>query len=256
MAAEAAAAWLVRFPRRSRGRLTLVCFPHAGGGAAVFHGLSRLLPESIETVAVVPPGREARLREPPIESLAAMAEDAAAAIAARITGPTAFFGHSMGAILAFEVARRFQREGRRAALPLRLFLSGRRAVNQPAPAEEAPLSVLDDEAFVLEMALRYGGIPDAVRADAELLRLFVPTLRADIRAIEGYRFNPEAAPPLPVPFTLMGGEADPQCSDTAWTDWEALTAHPVEMVRFPGGHFYLMEDRAAVAHAIAACLPG
>jgi surfactin synthase thioesterase subunit len=103
------------------------------------------------------------------------------------------------------------------------------------------------------MARRYGGIPAAVLEDAELLRLFLPAMRADIRAIESYRLAPDHTR-LPVPFTLMGGTADPQCSEAAWAGWRELSSVPVEMLRFPGGHFYFLDDRASIAQAIVARL--
>ncbi|MGE0718086.1 MAG: thioesterase II family protein [Alphaproteobacteria bacterium] len=225
--------------------MTLVCFPHAGAGAAVFHPLSRLMPSDVAVAAVVPPGREARLREPPLTSIRAMAEAAAAAIARDVATPFAFFGHSMGTMIAYEAARACRRAG--LPMPCRLFLSGRRAADRPS--DEKPLSALDDASFVAEMSARYEGIPRAILNDRELLQLFLPIMRADIRAIETYRHLPET--PLPLPVTLMGGLTDPQCSDLAWDGWQSGFVPAVERLRFPGGHFYLLEDRAAVADAIA-----
>jgi surfactin synthase thioesterase subunit len=239
------AAWCVRFKRQAPGTLRLVCFPHAGGGAAAFHPLARLMPPSVEILAIVPPGREARLREPPLKSIAAMAEGAAAAISAQPALPFAFFGHSMGAIVAFEVARLLQR--RCLTPPRRLFISGRRAPCQTM--DEQPLSQLDDATLVAEISRRYEGIPAAVVADAELLRMFLPILRADMCAVEGYVDMPQ--PALQVPLTLMGGLTDPQCTDAAWAGWCPLVTGPVDKMRFPGGHFYLVQERAATAAAIA-----
>lgn len=238
-------AWCVRFRRQVPGTMRLVCFPHAGGGAAAFHPLARLMPPNVEILAIVPPGREARLREPPLNSIAAMAEGAASAIAAQPALPFAFFGHSMGAIIAFEVARLLQRQC--LPSPRRLFISGRRA--PCGTMSEQPLSRLDDAALVAEISRRYEGIPAAVLADAELLRMFLPILRADMCAVEGYVDMPQ--PALRVPLTLMGGLTDPQCTDAAWAGWHPLVTGPVEKMRFPGGHFYLVQERTATAAAIA-----
>ncbi|KMO30914.1 thioesterase II family protein [Methylobacterium aquaticum] len=249
VAAGTASAWCLRFRQQVAGRVRLVCFPHAGGGGAAYHPFSRLLPAGTEVVAIVPPGREARMREAPLTSIVAMAEGAAAAIAALPPLPSFFFGHSMGAMLAFETARVLRRGGH--PLPRRLFLSGRRAPGAP-PEGETPISGLSADAFVAEMVRRYQGIPAAVLADRELLALLLPIMQADIRAVESYRDTPQA--PLPVPVTLMGGRDDPQCTDAAWAGWLPLIAGPVEALRFPGGHFYLAEDRAPVMAALAARL--
>jgi surfactin synthase thioesterase subunit len=237
--------WCVRFKRQAAGTVRLVCFPHAGGGAAMFHPLARLMPPNVEILAIVPPGREARLREPPLTSIAAIAEGAASAIAAQPALPFFFFGHSMGAIVAFEVARLLQSQC--LAPPRRVFISGRRAPCQTM--DEQPLSQLDDATLVAEISRRYEGIPAAVLSDTELLRMFLPILRADMCAVEGHRDTPQ--PALHVPLTLMGGLADPQCTDDAWAGWYPLVSGPVEKVRFPGGHFYLMQERTATAAAIA-----
>ncbi|GGC57425.1 thioesterase [Siccirubricoccus deserti] len=240
-----ATAWCVRFKQQAPSTLRLICFPHAGGGAAAFHPLARLMPPNVETLAIVPPGREARLREAPLKSIAAMAEGAASAIAALPALPFAFFGHSMGAIIAFEVARLLQRQC--LTPPRRLFISGRRA---PCEAMvEQPLSQLDDATLVAEVSRRYEGIPATVLADTELLRMFLPVLRADMCAVESYVDMPQ--PALQVPLTLMGGLTDPQCTDAAWAGWHSLVAGPVEKMRFPGGHFYLVQERTATAAAIA-----
>jgi surfactin synthase thioesterase subunit len=239
------AAWCVRFKNQAPSTVRLICFPHAGGGAAAFHPLARLMPPHVEVLAIVPPGREARLREPPLTSIVAMAEGAASAIAAQPALPCTFFGHSMGAIVAFEVARLLQR--RCLTLPRRLLISGRRAPYQTM--DEQPLSQLDDVTLVAEISRRYEGIPAIVLADTDLLRMFLPILRADMCAVESYVDIPQ--PPLQVPLTLMGGMTDPQCTDAAWAGWKSLVTDPVEKMRFPGGHFYLVQERTATAAAIA-----
>jgi surfactin synthase thioesterase subunit len=236
--------WCARIGPAHDAMVRLVCFPHAGAGAAAYVPLARLMPPSIEVVAIVPPGREGRLRETPLPSIEDMAEGALSGLRSLPPRPFAFFGHSMGALLAWEAARRLDACGLR--LPTRLFLSGRRAPGRTA--EEPPLSGLDDQAFLAEISRRFDGIPDAILSEPELVQLFLPTLRSDLRSVE--MFRPLAGARVAVPTTLIGGTEDPQCTEVAWGGWPDAIAGDVERLHFPGHHFYLRQQWAALAGAI------
>lgn len=242
--------WLTRFSKAPDAACRLVLFPHAGGGAAGYYRLAKLMPEWLEVVAVVPPGREARMREPFLEQISDMAQGAIDALADLPDRPQVFFGHSMGAIIAFEATHMLA--GGKKGAPRHLFLSGRRA---PGPVQgETPLSGLPAEGFVDAISSRYGGIPRQVMDDKELLNLFLPVIRADIAAIE--RYACPARPPLNVTITLIGGMADPQCSDAAWAGWRNTTTREVEHLRFAGDHFFLQNMSGPLAEALASRIQG
>ena len=193
---------------------------------------------------MVPPGREARIREPFAEDIVDMASGAVTALADLPARPQAFFGHSMGAIIAYESAQLLREQGSRK--PRHLFLSGRRA-NGPVHGE-MPLSNLPAGEFVNAISARYGGIPQQILNDQELLGLFLPVIRADIRAIE--RYSSAQREPLDISMTLIGGSSDPQCTDQAWEGWGQCTSGEVEYLRFPGDHFFLHSQSAALAQAL------
>lgn len=236
--------WLTRFSKAPDARFRLVLFPHAGGGAAAYYKLAKLMPSWIEVAAVVPPGREARIREPFAEDISEMASGAVSALAELPVRPQAFFGHSMGAIIAFEAAHLLADSDDR--MPRHLFLSGRRA-HGPVFGE-TPLSGLPNADFVNAISTRYGGIPEQIMNDRELLDLFLPVIRADIRAIE--RYSSPQREPLDVSMTLIGGTNDSQCTDQAWEGWSHCTSSEVEYLRFPGDHFFLHNQSAALAQAL------
>src|SRR5262249_46498083 len=148
---------------RPAARLRLLCFPHAGGAASAYHGWGAGLPEEIDVRAVQPPGHESRLREPPATSPEALVDDIPRAPGPVLESPFALFGHSLGALVAFELTRALRRQGR--PLPERLLVSGRRG---PQVAETGPaIDALPDADFLDALAQRYGGIPDAVRRERE-----------------------------------------------------------------------------------------
>ena len=211
----------------------------------MFVPLAGLLPDSIQLEAILLPGREARFREPAHARMTSLVAALADALAPGLVGRYALFGHSMGALVAFELTRELRR--RDVPLPETLIVSGRRAPD--LVSEEPQLHVLPDQAFVAEIQARYGGIPRMILDEPELMALFLPTLKADFAVFETHRHVPE--PPLPCALAFYGGDADPQSAPAASAGWSSLVAGPTRRRLFSGGHFYLNEQRAALASALA-----
>ena len=231
-------------------RLRLFCFPYAGGGASAYFQWSRALgDEAIEVLAVQPPGRENRLREAPFRDLPSLVASLAGAIDARRDRPFAFFGHSMGALVAFELARSLGLGG--GARPSHLFVSGAHAPD--VPREEEPLHpIADDDAFVEAVASRYGGIPRIVLEHAELRGVILPALRADMAITESYAF--EDAPPLACGISAYGGTRDPLVSEDRLARWRDHTSGGFSYRLFEGDHFFLGEARDALLGDMTATL--
>jgi pyochelin biosynthesis protein PchC len=238
----------IRVHREAPEGMRLFCFPHAGGAASYFYSWSRSLPRDIEVLALQYPGRQDRGSEPCVRTIPELADRIHAAIRPRLGEPYAFFGHSMGAILAFEVARRIARQ--EGAAPAHLFVSGRRA---PSLVRHEELHRASTAAFVAEMRA-LGGTDPRILADEELLNLVLPTVRADYRAIETYRYD--AAPPLSCDITALVGDSDPRASVDDAAAWSGHTLGRFDMRIFPGGHFYLDDCRAGVSDVISSVLSG
>ena len=219
--------------------LQLFCFPYAGGGASVFSAWRGALPPNVEICAVQLPGREGRLSEPPFTRWPDVAEAATETLMATIARPFALFGHSLGALLAFEVARRLRRERRRA--PVHLFVSGCRAPH--LPLDKSLTYDLPTQAFVEELR-RYGRTPAAVLHCAEVLDIYLPMLRADFRLAELYACHDDA--PLSVPISVYGGTADDDVPEAKLDAWRRHTTSAFRRVMFEGGHFFLNERSGAV----------
>jgi medium-chain acyl-[acyl-carrier-protein] hydrolase len=201
----------------------------------MYRGWSDHFAPHIEICAISLPGREMLLRERPVHDLEQLAETVARQILPEIDRPFALFGHSMGSWLAFEIARALRRA--RSPLPCHLFVSGRRAPQ--LLARDPPLHLLDDKQLIVEIQRRYGGIPQAVMSEPELLALLLPTLRADLTALETYRYQEE--PPLACAMSCFGGVADAHVPVGDLEPWRLLTSGAFELTQFPGAHFYLQE---------------
>ena len=209
--------------------------PHAGGGAAEYHAWSASLPASVQICPILLPGRETRFSEPHYSDFDSLADVLVRELKPHLEIPYAVFGHSMGALLAFDCVRRLLRAGSPA--PLWLFVSGRRAPDC-APDPE-PLHALPDPEFLDRLNRIYKGIPEELLDNPEILEVFLPTLRADVSVVESYRFEDTA--PLDCPISAFAGEAD---SSVAWQQllaWKGQTRRQFAAHIFPGGHFYPRE---------------
>ncbi|WP_413206146.1 thioesterase II family protein [Rhodospirillum sp. A1_3_36] len=226
--------------------LRLFCLPFAGGGASVFRGWGQSL-SSVELCPIQLPGRENRLSEPSFTTMGDLVERLAEEIMPFTDKPFALFGHSMGALVSFELTRALRR--RSAPLPTMLFLSAMRAAHLPLHRE--PLHGLDDAAF-LAAVKRFGGTPSDVFQHPELIELILPTLRADLRLCDGYRFEPDA--PLDCPFILYAGRQDGEATPTDVEPWRQHTTRGARLRIFPGDHFFLRSDRDLLMRAMASAL--
>ncbi|MFF5372863.1 thioesterase II family protein [Streptomyces sp. NPDC013187] len=226
--------------------LRLICFPHAGGGASAFLRLSREVTPGIEVMAVQYPGRQDRRNEEPPAGIGLLADALADEIRREVTGRYAFFGHSMGAIVAHEVALRLAE--REEPGPERLFLSGRGAPSTTPYAHDR----LRTDADVLAMVRRLGGTADVVFDDPDVLAMVMPTLRADYRALGSYVWTPR--PLLDIPFTVLVGDADPVVPVAAVAGWKEFTTARTDMEVFEGGHFYLDVRTKEVARVLTSAL--
>ncbi|MFI9601945.1 thioesterase II family protein [Streptomyces sp. NPDC052043] len=225
----------------------LVCFPHAGGSASFYFPYSKLLRPEIEVLAVQYPGRQDRRGEPCLDEIGALADRAAEVLRGhRPNERLAFFGHSMGAAVAFETARRLE-EGPGPRV-LHLFASARRA---PSAFRPEFVHRKDDDGLVAELQALSGTDP-VLLADPEVRALLLPTIRSDYRAIESYRCEQDASVACPV--TVLIGDADPRVSVTDARLWEGHTSRGFEVRVLPGGHFYLEEQRDVVVAGIRAAL--
>ena len=220
--------------------MRLFCFPCAGFGAAMYRTWQSQAPDWLEVVAVQPPGRANRMREAPLDSFDDLIDSIIPQISELTDLPYAFFGHSMGAVFSAELAAVMVQRGLRA--PEHLFLSSRQPPNVPSPV--GPLSHLSDDAFVTEINQRYGAIPREIIEAPEVLELLLPTLRADIRALE--KIENRAPRTLPAPISALGGTRDRLVPEDLLEGWKSWTDQGFEMRLFDGGHFYLDDQRPAL----------
>lgn len=226
--------------------VNLLCLPHAGGSASFYYPLARALAPGIRVLAVQYPGRQDRYREPSIPSVPELAVRITAELPAVVTGPLAIFGHSMGAVIGYEIAARLRRDGK--PEPLTLFASGRRA---PSRYREERVHQYSDDG--IRAVLRsLGGAGTGLPDDEELAALLLPAIRSDYQAIEVYRHQP--GDHLTCPIVVLTGDADPVTSADEAADWRAHTTAGVSIRTFSGGHFFLADHAAAVTDVIRSAL--
>jgi medium-chain acyl-[acyl-carrier-protein] hydrolase len=237
--------WIVTTVPNPAARLRLIGVPYAGSGASAFAMWPRALPADVEMCAVQMPGREARLGEPPLTRWDDVIDRLAEALLPWTQqGPFALFGHSLGAMVAFEIARRWRRDRRPG--PDHLFVSGCRAPH--LPLDDPPTHTLPHEKFV-HAVRRLRGTPEEVLDCADLLDTFLPALRADFTLWETYVYRDDE--PLGVPISAYGGIEDEHADASTLQAWRAQTTSAFRQVMFPGSHFFVNADRAAVLAELA-----
>lgn len=222
-------------------------FPYAGGGPAAFIKWCNGLADSFRLgstrafsgLAVHYPGRGSRHSEPPLTDLLALVENLSQAIPPLLDKPFAFFGHSMGGLIAFELARELQRK--RLAQPNILFISACAAPQLPNP--HPPIHQLPDAEFVNELK-KLNGIPPEILQNNELMGLSLPTIRADFEMIETYQYLSDA--PLDYPIVALGGTDDPRVSREQLEGWAMHTKDSFESRYFAGDHFFITTANEAV----------
>ncbi|MFF9582118.1 thioesterase II family protein [Streptomyces achromogenes] len=235
--------WFRTFHARPEARVRLVCLPYAGGGAGLYRALAQKLPPGIEVVAVQYPGRQDRRAEAPVEDLETLADRIAAELTALDGPPVALFGHSLGATVGFEVARRML--PRFPSPVVRLFVSARKA-----PADHRPGGRdFRADAVLRAWAERSGGAARQAAADPELWQLAAPSLAADLTMSETYTARPGAKVTCPV--TAIAGAADHGCGAAEMSRWAAHTIGGFEVAEVAGDHYFIDDPAADLCGVVA-----
>jgi medium-chain acyl-[acyl-carrier-protein] hydrolase len=241
--------WFTVYRPVSQPVLRLFCFPFAGGSGVVFRDWFKALPAEVELCGIQLPGRESRFKEEPYTRVADLVRDVADALNRRGDVPFVFFGHSMGALVAFELARELRR--RHQAGPELLMVSGRRAPQRPDA--DPPIHALPEPQF-LEKIRGFNGTPEAVFQSEELLQLLVPLLRADFAVCETYEYQKDE--PLTCPIAAFGGFEDPEVCEEDIAAWSQQTIGSFTLQMFPGDHFYLLDRSATLLRQVTAQVDG
>ena len=223
-------------------KIRLYCFPFAGGTAQIYHSWSAYVNPAIELVPIELSGRGRRFPQPLFTSLADIIEDVRSMLQPEIDQkPYMIFGHSMGSLIAYELAKKFMQSGNQS--PLHIFFSGRSSPNQQA---ETKRSQLPDEELKKEI-FQFGGTPKELLDDPGFIRMFLPIIRADMKAVESYPAEDEITP-LPCNISICNGKQDHLV--THLEEWNPYTAKEIEYHYFEGGHFYLLDHAKEVVDAI------
>jgi medium-chain acyl-[acyl-carrier-protein] hydrolase len=229
---------------RPEARIRLFCFPYAGGSSQIFRNWPDNLSEEIEVCLLHLPGRGTRIHEPAHARLDALVDDVFKDIVPYLSKPFAFFGHSMGALVSFELARYLRRV--QAPAPSQLFLSGRSAPQ--IPETDPPTYNLPEPEFI--QAIRsLNGTPREVLEHPELMSLMIPLLRADFSVCQTYSYVVES--PLSCPITAFGGLEDDEVACENLEGWRELTTSDFKLRMLPGDHFFLHSQEAAILRILS-----
>jgi medium-chain acyl-[acyl-carrier-protein] hydrolase len=237
--------WFI-FPNSAlQAKLRLFCFPYAGGGASAFRSWPDHLPDQVGVCAVQLPGRENRLTDPPFTRLEPLVRDLVEVLPPYLDLPFALFGYSLGAAIAFELARQLcQKHG---LTPLSLFVSARVAPHLPDP-ESPPVHRLSDAALI-DRLRRYNATPEHILQNDELMGLILPTLRADFEINETYICTP--GEPLSCPIYTFTGSKDETLTHSQVAAWREQTSDLFVLRTLPDGHFFIHDTRELFLQILA-----
>lgn len=245
--ADTSSSWLRRYRPATAAATRLICFPHAGGAASFYRPIAMEFAPAADVLAIQYPGRQDRHREPCVTDIATLADLVADELACLDDGlPAVFFGHSMGAVLAFEVAWRLEQNSTNP--PSTVIASGRRG---PATTRNETVHLRGDDDIVEELRA-LSGTDAMLLADEEILRMSMPAVRGDYTAIETYAGARQRQ--IRANITVLTGDADPKTTVDEAQTWEQHTTGTFRMTVLPGGHFFLVEHQQAVLREIAADL--
>jgi surfactin synthase thioesterase subunit len=242
--AAAEGLWFRRFAAARENAPRLLCLPHAGGSAPFYLPVAKALAPGVEVISVQYPGRQDRRLEPFAKTVPELAERIYPLLDAYLDRPLAVFGHSMGAVVGFELAGLIERK--RGVSPSILFASGRRA---PSRYREERVHQGDDGAIIAEMQ-KLSGTDARILGDEEMLRMVLPAIRNDYKAIETYRMS--ATTTVGCPISVLVGDDDPRAVVDDAAAWREHTTGAFDMKVFPGGHFFLVpQAQSVLAHLSA-----
>lgn len=227
----------------SNARIRLFCFPYAGGGSAIYRPWVRELARSVEVVPALLPGREARLREPAYTRMEQLVESLGREIVPYLDKPFAFFGHSMGGLISFELARHLRTERR--IEPDHLFISGRRSPQ--VPRIDPYIHDLPEPEFIAELE-HLNGTPREVLEHKELMEMLIPMLRGDFSVCHTYKYVPGV--PLRCPMTVLGGTHDESTPREQIEAWRVETTGSFRVHMLEGDHFFINQKHAEILRII------
>ncbi len=228
--------WFTTLKPNPNARLRLICLPYAGGSAGVFSSLADGLTEDIELVALQLPGRGVRLMETPYDSLPDLVQDLMSPMSTLTTKPYVLFGHSFGSRLGFEVMRKMGELN--IDRPVHFIASGCKAAH--IRSTDNPIHMLPETQFLAKLS-DYGGTHKEIMANAELLSMLLPMLRADFKMAETHKA--EIQTPFSCSVSVFGGINDAGVSEATLLEWQVHFIKQIELTLFNGGHFFLEKQR-------------
>ena len=229
--------------------MRIFCFPYAGGSALFYARWFRYLDENAEVFPIQLPGRESRIDEPLLRVMSVVINKIVEEISPYMTENTAFLGHSMGSMIAYEVARTLSE--RNMPMPKHIFLSG--AVPPDMIGECEKIHMLSDEQFC-EKLKGYESITSELMKYPEFFKFFLPVIKADFELIETYRFDKKWK--MPCPVTVFSGTEDPYVPENALAQWGRFCEQEPQIITYSGNHFFLKEHTAEICRVITDSMKG
>lgn len=236
--------WLPKIRLKADSKLRLFCFPYAGGTTYTYRNWDSMLPPLMEACPVELPGRAGRISEPPAPSIIKLVESMTPALLPNLDKPFAFFGHSMGALISFELARELRRSHQ--LQPVHMFVSASRAPHARLSPQKVTYNLPEPE-FIEELR-SLNGTPKEVLEHSELMQLTMPLLRTDFQACQTYDYVHE--PSLDCPLTVFGGLQDKDLTRSELEDWREQTTSACIVRMLPGDHLFINTAQTSILRMV------